>query len=284
MPGSLQFLQRGFDTLQEGIGDLADTAMNAAAAGPFMPFEDSDDSPYAVVVSFSRDAGGCMGMVAASEIYEQCTARGIKTLLLPSDPEWEKGSEHDTQSLAHVASCKLFVGLVDDDWVQEAVHLRLLSVAVQALQAHSAPRVFVVHAKEFQYKEDIALRSFKLGSSNSCSVRRSDSPLMPYELLDRVYGSKGYWHDMMQANPAERDLGLTEEELAAVLGGALPLEARLKSQVSRRRGILQASEAAMQSSGRSSGGAGAGGAAAAAQPMILPTFTRPDIRFDPYIH
>lgn len=56
------------------------------------------------------------------------------------------------------------------------------------------------------------------GNSNSCSVRRSDSPLMPYELLDRVYGSKGYWHDMMQANPAERDLGLTEEELAAVLG------------------------------------------------------------------
>ena len=56
------------------------------------------------------------------------------------------------------------------------------------------------------------------GHSNSCSVRRSDSPLLPYELLDRVYGSKGYWHDMMQADPSERDPGLTEEELAAVLG------------------------------------------------------------------
>ena len=57
-------------------------------------------------------------------------------------------------------------------------------------------------------------------NSNSCSVRRSDSPLMPYELLDRVYGSKGYWHDMMQADPPDRDLGLTQEELAAVQGVA----------------------------------------------------------------
>ena len=41
---------------------------------------------------------------------------------------------------------------------------------------------------------------------------------MPYDLLDRVYGSKGYWHDMMEVDPSDRDLGLTHEELAAVLG------------------------------------------------------------------
>ena len=146
MPGSLRFLQRGLDSLQEGIGDLADTAINVAAAGPFLPFEE-DHSPYTVVVSFCRDANGCMGMQAATEIYEQCSARGMKTLLLPSDADWEKGTEHDTQSLAHVASCKLFVALVDDEWVQEAAHLRLLSVAVQAQQVSAAPRVFLVCAR-----------------------------------------------------------------------------------------------------------------------------------------
>ena len=49
---------------------------------------------------------------------------------------------------------------------------------------------------------------------------------------------------MLRANSEDRSL--SDEQGAALLGGAMPLEARLKSNVSRRRGIIQASEAARQ--------------------------------------
>jgi hypothetical protein len=47
---------------------------------------------------------------------------GLKTLLLPSEPHWEKGSEEDKSRDAscsrHVAHSALVVALVDNDWVQ----------------------------------------------------------------------------------------------------------------------------------------------------------------------
>ena len=146
VPESFKFLQRGLDTVQGGLGDLADAAMGAAnvLSQDAFEFEDADDSPYSVVVVFGHNAQGCMGMDAASEIYDQVTARGLKTLLLPSDPHWEKGSEHEQQCLAHVASCALVVALIDNDWVLEQGHLRLMSVAVQRMQEHSHPRFFAV--------------------------------------------------------------------------------------------------------------------------------------------
>jgi hypothetical protein len=43
---------------------------------------------------------------------------GLKTLLLPSEPHWEKGSEYDKECSRHVAHCAMVVALVDNDWVQ----------------------------------------------------------------------------------------------------------------------------------------------------------------------
>ena len=131
MPDTLKFLQQGMENLQGGLGDLADAAMNAAAMVSTAPFEEEDDSPYAVIVLFCRDAHGCLGVDAAHEIYDQCTARGLKTLLMPSDANWTKGSEYDMECLANVAASALFVALVDDDWVQEQAHLRFFAVAVR---------------------------------------------------------------------------------------------------------------------------------------------------------
>jgi len=276
MPDTLKFLQQGMENLQGGLGDLADAAMNAAAMVSTAPFEEEDDSPYAVIVSFCRDAHGCLGVDAAHEIYDQCTARGLKTLLMPSDANWTKGSEYDMECLANVAASALFVALVDDDWVQEQAHLRFFAVAVRCTEARLKPRIFVIHDKEFRYKEDLALRAFKFSSSNSASVRRHESVLLPYELMDRVFASKGYWHDLVEAGPMVRCL--SADEGAALLGGALPLEARLRSQVSRRRGLLQASEAALGGQRTQSGRPHE-----SMQQMILPTFTRPDIHFNPYI-
>lgn len=67
---------------------------------------------------------------------------------------------------------------------------------------------------------------------------------MPYRLLDQVFETKGVWSGLMLGDPVDR--GLTEEEGAAILGGALPLEARLKCNVGRRTSILNASDAANQ--------------------------------------
>ena len=247
LPVHLQFLNTGLETLQGGLSDLADVAMDTAAGvagGVAAPFEVEDTSPYSVVVSFGRDARGCMGMDAAREIYEQCSAKGLKTLLLPSDPEMVRDSLAETQSLANVTGSALFVALVDDEWVQQETHLRLLAAAVHCAEVHAHPRIFVVYTKEFRYREDLALRAFKFTSSTSVAVRTRDSALLPFELLDRVFATKGFWDEM--ASTVVSDRCLSEEERTAVLGGALPLEARLRSQVNRRRGILEASQAAMQ--------------------------------------
>lgn len=136
------------------------------------------------------------------------------------------------------------MALVDDEWVQEETHLRLLAAAVHCAEVHAHPRIFVVYTKEFRYREDLALRAFKFTSSTSVAVRTRDSALLPFELLDRVFATKGFWDEM--ASTVVSDRCLSEEERTAVLGGALPLEARLRSQVNRRRGILEASQAAMQ--------------------------------------
>ena len=58
MPDSFKFLERGLQTLQGGLGGLADAAMGAAnvLSHPGFGDEDADDSPYSVVIIFGRDA------------------------------------------------------------------------------------------------------------------------------------------------------------------------------------------------------------------------------------
>ena len=58
MPDSFNFLERGLQTVQGGLGDLADAAMGAAnvLSHSGLGDEDADDSPYSVVIIFGRDA------------------------------------------------------------------------------------------------------------------------------------------------------------------------------------------------------------------------------------
>jgi hypothetical protein len=163
VPGSLRFLQDGLDAFQGGMGDLAET-IKAATAMPSFDFEQEDTAPYAVVISFTLDSQGCFGIGAANEIYDQCVAKGLKTLLLPSDPHCERGSDSESERLAHAASSALFVALVDDNWVLHEAHLRLLAIAVQCHGVRSSPRLLMLYDKELRYKDDVALRDFKFSS------------------------------------------------------------------------------------------------------------------------
>jgi len=146
------------------------------------------------------------------------------------------------------------------------------------MQEHNHPRFFAICDKGFQYKDELVLRTFTLTSSNSAWVRRSEDVSVAFELLDRVWTKRGWWQEMLGAEASERCLSADAE--AALLGGALAVEARLRSQVSRRHQILQMSEDAAQSGQQSKSGSRS---ARSSQPMILPTFTKPDIRFNPYI-
>jgi hypothetical protein len=103
-----------------------------------------------------------------SVIYDLCTSKGLKTLLVPSDPSYDKGSEHDQERLANVASSALFVALVDDEWAQDEAHLRLLALAVQSFQGRTHPRIFIVYDKDLRYKEELTLRAFALGARCVC--------------------------------------------------------------------------------------------------------------------
>ena len=103
-----------------------------------------------------------------SIIYDLCTSKGLKTLLVPSDPSYEKGSGHDQERLANVASSALFVALVDDEWVQDEAHLRLLALAVQSFQGRTHPRIFIVYDKDLRYKEELTLRAFALSARYVC--------------------------------------------------------------------------------------------------------------------
>jgi len=60
---------------------------------------------------------------------------------------------------------------------------------------------------------------FLFFGSNSASVRRHESVLLPYELMDRVFASKGYWHDLVEAGPMVRCL--SADEGAALLGDVM---------------------------------------------------------------
>ena len=69
------FLQQGFDSVQGGFGVLT------GAAGRAFDQNVGDDLPYSVVVSFRRDARGCMGMDAARCLARPSLSRSLSRSL-----------------------------------------------------------------------------------------------------------------------------------------------------------------------------------------------------------
>ena len=131
------FLQQGFDSVQGGFGVLT------GAAGRAFDQNVGDDLPYSVVVSFRRDARGCMGMDAARCLARPSLSRSLARSLALSRTLSLARSLFLSLSLSRALLLSLFLLRV----LSLSRSLPSHSLSRCLLRALSLPLVLDVHAR-----------------------------------------------------------------------------------------------------------------------------------------
>mmetsp|Transcript_41348 Transcript_41348/g.130127 ORF Transcript_41348/g.130127 Transcript_41348/m.130127 type:complete len:582 (-) Transcript_41348:1376-3121(-) len=260
LTGGKEFVARD---LVEGIEEMAGDAL---AFTEFWDVESTDES-MDVIISYDPSSDGIFGQVLANAIFEEYTRLDFAALLLPSE---EDALEREAQmrAMQSVAGCRIFIALVSDEWMRRDQNIKLLAMVMHCVEAHRGNKFFLIIDQKMKFQNEIHSSSIKLSSVNSLVCKGSES----VQKVVRVLQKRGFL-DQHDSEPIDAP---SEEDWNNMMSGAIQVEALLRSQIARRKSLIQAAEEARRvevgsETTRES----------QASAFILPTFTRPQIRFSP---
>jgi len=260
-------IQEGIETVQEGVAAVVDqvTELGGYVGGLVGLQQDSEEIlPPDVFIAYRADSVGLTGRDVAEDLEERLRELGYTCYLFGPERDQELDKDTEEEILMNLLASKLYLALVDNEWVEYEMHLRCLAASVLGTETHHRPVPFIVHDHEFQYREELAIKNFKLTQGNShVLVRAADLG----HVFDQI-------RPTLPATPGGHlQEDEEEEETHHFMQRVWPVEARLRSQMSQKRSIITATEQAR-------GGGPADNSPTARSQLILPTFTRPSIRFD----